>query len=104
MYLLYNAYEAMEAKLMTNEDFDSWTAYLGDIGDHPLFLVAIRNWHDSGYFTASFARKLKDTLLDYERAYATIDRYYGEMLDPNWADSIGCRNKRKSSRVEPCTP
>ncbi|MFZ5587231.1 MAG: hypothetical protein ACOZHQ_15035 [Thermodesulfobacteriota bacterium] len=48
LYLLYNAYEALQAELMTDDDFDTWMAYLGDVGDHPLFLVAIRNWHGNG--------------------------------------------------------
>lgn len=89
LYLLYAGFDHFTNKLIDEKDYDTWLAYLKDIGDHPIFLAALYNGHFMGYLDPEFCNLIKNKMVKIPWVLATINEIYPEMLEPGWADCAG---------------
>jgi hypothetical protein len=91
LYLLNNVFSAHDSKLLADEDYATWIAYLRDVGDHPLFLAAVYYWHDANYLGIDLAKELQKWLCrpGFDHTKATINALYREMTDDSWPQRVG---------------
>lgn len=90
LYLLSNVFNAYSAELLAKEDYQTWVAYLPEVGDHPLFLTAVFYWHDANYLSTELAAELRDRLCrPNTHTRATIEALFPEMIEANWPGRVG---------------
>ena len=89
LYLVNDAFDAHCRRLITDDEMESFFAYLNDLGPHPLFLHAIWFGHRGGYIRPGFAKELRLRLLEEEQAAEMVKAIYPEMLDSNWCADRG---------------
>ena len=85
------AFEAKYYNLIKKEDYETYTGYFAEIGEHPLFLCAIYWNHKNGYITKDFAKELVNKLLADPKRKRTIEVIYPDILKENWVDRVGER-------------
>jgi hypothetical protein len=90
LYLIDNAYDARRKGFITEKEYRTWWGYLDEVGDHPLFLAAVDYWHQMHYITPELASELRKKLLRPKaRGRATLEKFYPQMLRPDWAKLTG---------------
>ena len=89
LYLLYAVGDSKRSGIVTDEDYETWLGYLGEIGDHPLFLVAIYNGHFFGYLDGEYCQYLKDKMNTIDWVRGTISEIYPQMNMNGWAQCSG---------------
>lgn len=92
LYLLDNSFVAHEYHLESDDDLETWFAYLDDIGQHPLFLRAIYCGHKFGYIEPEFASFIVERMKKSrksEQFKAILKSVYPDMLSDEWARQTG---------------
>ncbi len=89
LYLVVNAHEARRYSLISDSDWESWAAYIDDLGTNPLFLAAIYCGHKYGYITQDFAELLKTRLMKKEDISKVIKTIYHDMDKRDWVQRVG---------------
>ncbi|RJO60290.1 hypothetical protein C4544_05360 [candidate division WS5 bacterium] len=89
LYVVLNAHEAHRQLLISDGDWESWAAYIDDLGTNPLFLAAIYCGHKYGYISKEFAEILKQRLMKKDDISRVIKSIYPEMINSDWVDRIG---------------
>lgn len=88
LYLVVEVLDLEEQHRITPTDARTYTAYIRDLGQHPLFLHAIWFGHKSGYFTPKVALRLQSELKKNKEAVEMANAIYKELLSPDWASKI----------------
>jgi hypothetical protein len=88
LYLVVEVLDLEEQHRITPTDARTYTAYIRDLGSHPLFLHAIWFGHKSGYFTPKVALRLQSELKKNKEAVEMANAIYKELLSPDWASKI----------------
>lgn len=107
LYLVNDAFDAHSRKLITDDEQESFFAYLYDLGAHPLFLHAIWFGHRGGYLRPGFAKELRKRLLHEPQTVEMVKAIYPEMLKPNWEADDGkteCLTKGRTVPPKAITP
>lgn len=89
LYLVFDVFIAKEQGLVSPAIFNTYSAYLKDLGGHPLFLHAVWFGYQSGYFNSDFAKFLKSELQNKVEIKEIIETIYPEMLLPDWSNKVG---------------
>ncbi len=98
LYLANDAYYAQRSKTVKPDQAETFFGYLDDIGDHPIFLLAVWFGHGGGHMTTDFAQFLRSRLLKNERTVALAKEIFPALLQDSWATAVGTRpHLRRSS-------
>lgn len=90
LYLVFDVYDAHANGHLDDETWQTYAAYITDVGDHPLFLSAVAYGRRVGYLTKDFCTELKERLSRRSRQQQAVAAIYRDMMsDSDWAD--GCR-------------
>jgi hypothetical protein len=91
LYLVADAYSAKQYNIITEQEYNTYQAYIHDVGYNPLFIAAISFGHSSGYIEKSFALELQKEMETKKlngRNWKMLKIVYKEMTEPNWADTL----------------
>ena len=88
LYLVTEVLDLEEDDRISDEDVKTYTAYIADLGSHPLFLHAIWYGHQNGYFTPYAAMRLQEEIKKSNDAALMAGEVYKELLSPDWADKL----------------
>jgi hypothetical protein len=87
--LMHSAQDYKNGGVLGGSELGTWLGYADDIGPHPLLLVTIWNWHEAGYMSRTFAKAIRDKLLDADpRNRAIIAHFYPAMLTDGFLTSL----------------
>ena len=90
LYTISEAHSVFRSGLMDKESYNTWAAYVADVGAHPLFLLSVYNAHRYGYIDADFAYEIREILVNNKKTRMVVATLYSEMFeDKKWAYSVG---------------
>lgn len=100
LYILVNSYMAYSSSMESKTDFETWIAYVYDIGQHPLFLTAIYGGHKYGYMDPEFAAYLIKRMRESKDIEAILKAVYPDMLKEDWPSRTGKGWVQKNEMTE----
>lgn len=84
LYLVVDAIDAERQLLLDPAETRIYTAYIEDLGDHPLFLHSLWFAHESGYITPQNQHHLRTLILADPSRSNTVAQIYPDLLRPDW--------------------
>ena len=88
LYFVAEVLDLEEDGRLSPEEVKTYTAYISDLGSHPLFLHAIWYGHKSGYFTPYVAKRLQEEILKNKEANIMVGEIYKELREPDWPSKL----------------
>lgn len=88
LYLVSDVYMAYQQGLVSDSTFNTYRAYIKDLGGHPIFLHAVWFGHKSGYYSSEFALFLQEELQKEADTKEIIEVIYPELPLPDWSKTI----------------
>jgi len=88
-YIVDDAFTAYTEGMLPQDYYDTWKAYLYDVGKSPIFILSIYLAYNMGFLDEPFAKELQKVLQGYNKSYAMLNAIYPEMLNQNWPKEIG---------------
>lgn len=88
LYLVAEVLDLEEDGRLSPTEVNTYTAYIRDLGSHPLFLHAIWFGHKSGYFTPYVAKRLQQEILKNEEAKIMVGEIYKGLKFPDWPKEL----------------
>ncbi len=82
-------HEGFVVHIISQDELDTWTNELYDIGRHPLFLAAIYDVHKYGYSDDKFLEWLRRQMKKSPDISNVLSAVYPEMLKEDWAKQGG---------------
>lgn len=89
LFDILTAFEAKNYDLITEDDYNTYGAYVKEIGGNPLFLCAVYLSHREGYITRRFAKDIRRRLLADPERKRTIEVIYPDLLKDDWVERVG---------------
>lgn len=88
LYLVTEVLDLEEDDRLSPTDVKTYTAYIRDLGSHPLFLHAIWYGHNNGYFTPYAAKRLQEEIKKSKDSKSMVGEVYKELLDRDWPKKL----------------
>jgi hypothetical protein len=79
LYCMDTSFTFKHEGVFSEQEFSTWGGLLGDVGPHPLLLLAIEIGHEQQYFSREFGKWLVGELNRHPRAKAA-QKFYPEMF------------------------
>ena len=94
LYIIVDAYIAKEQHVFDEAEYESWAAYIYDLGANPYFLMAVMDGHEFGYFTKAFSREIwrRFSKENNPRLHCFAQALYPKLaveLEKEWMDDWG---------------
>ena len=92
--LTYNAYAGRSPEvfhirpIMDEEAYETWVAYINDLGSHPVFLSAIFGSILEGSIKCGYALEMKKILFMNKKNKLMIHTIFPEMENPHWPTNL----------------
>ena len=88
------AFEANRRNQLNDGDFQGWVSYLDGFCTHPLFLAVLQDEQDSNFPSRDYCVFVQQRVFAQPQGREILSQIYTNMLDPHWADSVGCDVRR----------
>lgn len=98
LYIMLNAYQFLESKMYSEDDYETWIAYIYDLGHNPLFWTAFYCGHKYGYVDQGFAANLVEHIKGLEpqnNILIMLKDLYPELFEDGWVGRLGERRATK---------
>ncbi|MGW8158434.1 MAG: hypothetical protein ACWGKN_07910 [Desulfoprunum sp.] len=99
LYLLQDAHSSYQANILCEAQYETWIAYVDDMGFNPLFLAALYFGHSSGYISKDFAIHIKERLLRNDVNKQSAGIIYKKLLQEDWIDGLGKRGYNDHMKI-----